>query len=141
MCICVCAKIQQRSAALNTVCRGSSGMSLLGNLLNMIKVWKESVTIFSTSILNGPGCDSTRALLGSACFVCVHMCMWVCAKIRQRSAALNTVCRGSSGMSLLGNLLNMIKVWQESVTIFSTSILNRPGCDSMRVLLGSASQN
>ena len=95
MCVCVCvrvrAKIRQRSAALNTVCRGSNGMSLLGNLLNMVKVWQESVTIFSTSILNGPGCDSTRALLGSACFVCVHMCMCVCAKIWQRSAALNTV--------------------------------------------------
>ena len=91
VCVCVCAKIRQRSAALNTVCRGSNGMSLLGNLLNMVKVWQESVTIFSTSILNGPGCDSTRALLGSACFVCVHMCMCVCAKIQQRSAALNTV--------------------------------------------------
>ena len=50
------------------VCRGSNSMSLLGKLLIMIKVWQESVTIFSASILNRPGCDSTRVLLGSVCF-------------------------------------------------------------------------
>ena len=48
---------------------------------------------------------------GCAHMFCVCVCVCVCAKIWQRSATLNTVCRGSNGMSPLGNLLNMVKVW------------------------------
>ena len=76
-------------------------------------------------------------------FTCVCVCVlvrlhaWLCARIWQVSATLILLlCRGSNGMSLLGKLLNMIKVWQESVTIFSTSIQD---VTVRRVLLGSAS--
>ena len=74
-------------------------------------------------------CMCARVCVGVCTCVCLGVIVCVCACV------CVSVC---VRMSLLGKLLNMVKVWQESVTIFSTSILNRPGCDSMRVLLGSA---
>ena len=59
--------------------------------------------------------------------VCVCVCVYVRYVLGVGRCLLHLVpCRGSNGMSLLGKLLNMIKVWRESVTIFSISILNRP---------------